>query len=124
MPLHAAVERPVSQFDWVPRDPRDILSVIAASCSSADLLAMLALVPNVTPRAETAPVPGAGNNPQEEDKHRSCLDRRPASAVGDNGGKGGWIDCWAMEDVVDPGAGPGASVAKRPAGAHGCLAGP
>ncbi|MFJ2778808.1 hypothetical protein [Kitasatospora sp. NPDC087315] len=56
-PTRAAVERPAPQLDWAPRDPRDVLSVIAASYSSADLLAMLTLVPNMTPSTETAPGP-------------------------------------------------------------------
>ncbi|MEV7783630.1 hypothetical protein [Kitasatospora sp. NPDC088351] len=82
MPLHAAVERPVSQFDWAARDPRDILSVIAASCGSADLLAMLALVPNVTPRTETAPVPGAGN----KSTGRGRAPQLPRPPSGERGG--------------------------------------
>ncbi|MCG6495217.1 LamG domain-containing protein [Kitasatospora sp. A2-31] len=97
----------------------DILHVMSASYNSVDLLAMVLLVPNVTPTATSGPQPDQSG----PDKAPSCLDRRPAGAVSDNGGKGGWIDYWDTEDVVDPGAAPGAAVTKRPTGAHACLAG-
>ncbi|WP_395297010.1 LamG-like jellyroll fold domain-containing protein [Kitasatospora hibisci] len=119
-PTKTSVERPVPQLDWSPRNPHDILNVISASYNSVDLLAMVLLVPNVTPTAATS-----GPQPDQSgpDKAPSCLDRRPAGAETDNGGKGGWIDYWDLEDVADPNATPGAPVTKRPTGAHACLAG-
>ncbi|MFJ6141883.1 DNA/RNA non-specific endonuclease [Kitasatospora sp. NPDC092286] len=80
---------------------------------------MLTLVPNMTPSTETAPDQGAGNNPQEEDKPRSCLDRRPVTAEDDdrrNGGVG-WINYWAKEKYESGGR------RTRPTGAQACLSG-
>ncbi|MEV6464238.1 RHS repeat-associated core domain-containing protein [Kitasatospora sp. NPDC051702] len=121
-PSKAAVERPVPRIDWIGRDIRELFGIIAASYTAADMLSMLTLTPNVAPTPDTQTAPGAqpgSGSGQPARQPRSCLDQRPAGAVDDNGQKGGWIDYWAMEDVVASGA----SATQRPTGAHACLAG-
>ncbi|MEV7774570.1 RHS repeat-associated core domain-containing protein [Kitasatospora sp. NPDC086791] len=79
----AAVERPAPQLDWTPPNPQQALNVIAASYSSADLQAMLAVQQNVAPTvvaAATGPQPGTEPG---EDRGRSGSDCR-------NGFGGGW----------------------------------
>ncbi|MGW2255195.1 RHS repeat-associated core domain-containing protein [Kitasatospora sp. NPDC001660] len=119
-PTKATVERPAPQLDWAPRDPRDTLNVIAASYSSASLLAMVALTPNVIPTTVAAPgpQPGQGNAP-DPDKPKSCLERKPAGADTDNqdGSGSGWIMYGDMEDVE------GSPGVKRPTMAEACLVG-
>ncbi|MQS15923.1 DNRLRE domain-containing protein [Streptomyces kaniharaensis] len=85
----AAVERPAPQLDWAPRDPHDTLNAIAASYSSANLLAMVALTPNVLPSTVAAPGPQPGQSTEpEEEGGPTCLNRRPIDA--EDNGPDGW----------------------------------
>ncbi|MFE7488598.1 LamG-like jellyroll fold domain-containing protein [Kitasatospora sp. NPDC057541] len=119
-----APQRPTPQADWVAPDTRDALNFLAASYSSADVLAMLVLAANVTPTPDAAL--DAAANPdsgQSQNGAPSCLGRRPAGAVSDNGGQGGWIDYWNLEPVIDPSAPAGAPSVMRPTGVNACLVG-
>ncbi|MFD4656187.1 LamG-like jellyroll fold domain-containing protein [Kitasatospora sp. NPDC058444] len=69
-----AVERPALQLDWTPRDPRETLNVIAASYNAADLSAMVAVQPNVTPSTEDAPGPQPGNGTEPARGEEPCVD--------------------------------------------------
>ncbi|MEU1425073.1 LamG-like jellyroll fold domain-containing protein [Kitasatospora sp. NPDC005751] len=113
-------ERPTPQADWTAPNPHDTPNIIAAAYSSADLLALLVLVPNALPGTTTAPGPQPGQSTQpDRDKPQSCLDRRPAGSDTDNkdGTGTGWIKYGNMEDVA------GSPGVRRPTAAEACLTG-
>ncbi|WP_329491957.1 DNA/RNA non-specific endonuclease [Kitasatospora sp. NBC_01246] len=67
-------ERPTPQADWTAPDPHATPDIIAASYSSADLLALLVLVPNVTPTTDTTPGPDPGQTNDPDRESEPCVD--------------------------------------------------